>query len=61
MNNALRDPYIDEIGKTLVFCVSQKHAEMITEILNHLADEQYEGKYQSDLPPKINSLHKPLA
>ena len=60
MNNALRDPYIDEIGKTLVFCVSQKHAERITEILNHLADEQYEGKYQSDFAIQVTSnVEKP--
>ena len=26
IQNALRDPYTNEIGKTLVFCVSQKHA-----------------------------------
>jgi type I restriction enzyme R subunit len=60
MNNALRDPYIDEIGKTLIFCVSQKHAERITEILNHLADEQYEGKYQSDFAIQVTSnVEKP--
>ena len=55
MNNALRDPYINEIGKTLVFCVSQKHAERITEILNYLAHEQFEGKYQSDFAIQVTS------
>ena len=32
IQNALRDPYSNEIGKTLVFCVSQKHAVKITTI-----------------------------
>ena len=60
MNKALRDPYINEIGKTLIFCVSQKHAERITEILNHLADEQYKGKYQSDFAIQVTSnVEKP--
>ncbi len=55
MNNALRDPYTNEIGKTLVFCVSQKHAEKITIILNKLADEQFKGQYQSDFAIQVTS------
>ena len=60
MNNALKDPYTGEIGKTLIFCVSQKHAERITEILNHLAYEIYKGKYQSDFAVQVTSnIEKP--
>ena len=36
--NALRDPVSGEIGKSIVFCVSQNHAMKITEILNKMAD-----------------------
>ena len=32
LQNAMRDPFTNEIGKTLVFCVSQKHALKITTI-----------------------------
>ena len=37
----MRDPYTNEIGKSLVFCVSQKHAEKITIILNELAEKYH--------------------
>ena len=33
MDNAQRDPITNEIGKTIVFCVSRKHASKITQIL----------------------------
>jgi type I site-specific restriction endonuclease len=38
IENALRDPISGEIGKTIVFCVSQNHASKITQVLNELAD-----------------------
>jgi type I restriction enzyme R subunit len=38
LKHAMRDPYTGEIGKTLVFCVSQNHAAKVTQILNVLAD-----------------------
>ena len=34
LENAERDPISGEIGKTLVFCVSQEHAAKVTQILN---------------------------
>ncbi|MDD5227059.1 MAG: DEAD/DEAH box helicase family protein, partial [Candidatus Omnitrophica bacterium] len=37
IEKALRDPITNEIGKTIVFCVSQNHASKITQILNELA------------------------
>ena len=42
-------PLQNEIGKTLVFCVSQKHAVKITWILNELAEKYFPNQYQSDL------------
>ena len=56
MESAMVDPLSGEIGKTLVFCVSQKHARKITEILNVLAEEKYPGKYNSDFAVQVTSL-----
>lgn len=56
LNNALRDPISREIGKTLVFAVSQYHAAKITQILNEIADRIFPGKYQSDFAVQITSL-----
>ena len=55
LENALRDPYTDEIGKTLVFCVSQSHATKITQILNEMADIMFPGEYQSDFAVQVTS------
>lgn len=56
MENALRDPISGEIGKTLVFTVSQKHAAKITQILNQMADKLFPGKYNSDFAMQVTSL-----
>ena len=55
LNNALRDPVSGEIGKTLVFAVSQNHAAKLTQILNELADKMFPGKYQSDFAVQVTS------
>ena len=55
LDNALKDPISGEIGKTLVFCVSQKHAIKVTQILNQLATERYPGKYNSDFAIQVTS------
>jgi len=55
MDNALRDPISGEIGKSIIFCVSQNHAAKIAEILNRLADRFYPGKYNSDFALQITS------
>jgi len=55
IQNALRDPFTDEIGKTLVFCVSQKHAIKITTILNELAEKYFPNQYQSDFAIQVTS------
>ena len=56
MENAQRDPYTNEIGKTLVFCVSQKHAGKITQYLNEMADIMYPNQYQSDFAVQVTSF-----
>ncbi|MDD5015721.1 MAG: DEAD/DEAH box helicase family protein, partial [Atribacterota bacterium] len=53
--NALKDPLTGEIGKSIVFCVSQKHASKVTQILNEFAHKLYPGKYNSDFAAQITS------
>lgn len=53
---ALRDPVSGELGKTIVFCVSQNHAAKVTQMLNELADKLFPGKYKSDFAVQVTSL-----
>lgn len=55
LDNALRDPLSGEIGKSIVFCVSQNHASKITQILNQLAEKYSPMKYSSDFAVQITS------
>ena len=55
LKNAKRDPYTGEIGKTLIFCVSQNHASKVTQILNELADKIYPKQYRSDFAVQVTS------
>lgn len=55
LENALRDPVSGEIGKTIVFAVSQNHAAKLTQILNQMADRLFPGKYQSDFAVQVTS------
>jgi type I restriction enzyme R subunit len=56
IENAHKDPITGEIGKTIIFCVSQDHASKITNILNKLATKKFPGKYNSDFAVQITSL-----
>ena len=60
LENALRDPITNEIGKSVIFTVSQNHAARLTNILNELADVMFPGKYQSDFAVQVTS-HVPDA
>lgn len=55
LQNALRDPITQEIGKSIVFCVSQNHASKIAQMLNQFADKLFPGKYNSDFAVQITS------
>ena len=55
LQNALRDPISGEIGKGIVFCVSQSHAAKITQALNEIADVMFPGRYQSDFAIQVTS------
>lgn len=55
LENALRDPISGEIGKSIVFAVSQRHAAKVAQILNQMADRMFPGKYQSDFAVQVTS------
>ncbi|NLW46500.1 MAG: DEAD/DEAH box helicase family protein [Firmicutes bacterium] len=55
LENALRDPISGEIGKTIIFCVSQNHAAKITQILNEYAHQMFPEKYHSDFAIQVTS------
>jgi type I restriction enzyme R subunit len=62
MDNGLFDPvakkYGSELfGKSIVFCVSQKHASRVTNILNKLAFEKWPEQYsESNFAVQVTSL-----
>ncbi len=45
IRSAKKDPVTGEVGKTLVYCISQAHAAKVARLLNELADEFYPGRY----------------
>ncbi len=55
IENALRDPVSGDIGKGIVFAVSQNHAAKLAQILNEIADRMFPGKYQSDFAVQVTS------
>jgi len=55
LENALRDPVSGEIGKSIVFAVSQHHAGKLAQIFNEMADRMFPGKYQSDFAVQVTS------
>ncbi|MFA6008184.1 MAG: DEAD/DEAH box helicase family protein [Candidatus Shapirobacteria bacterium] len=55
LEHALRDPVSAEVGKSIVFAVSQNHAAKLAQILNQMADRMYPGKYHSDFAVQVTS------
>ena len=55
LENALRDPVSGEVGKSIVFAVSQNHASRLAQILNLMADVMFPGRYQSDFAVQVTS------
>ncbi len=55
LEHALRDPISREIGKSIIFAVSQNHAARLTQILNQMSDRLFPGKYQSDFAVQVTS------
>jgi type I restriction enzyme R subunit len=56
LENALKDPISGEIGKTIIFCVSQSHASKITQTLNQFAANLWPDKYNSDFAVQVTSI-----
>jgi type I restriction enzyme R subunit len=56
LKHALKDPISNEVGKTIVFAVSQNHAAKLTQVLNQIADQVYPGKYKSDFAVQVTSV-----
>lgn len=55
LEHAHRDPISGEIGKSIIFAVSQNHAAKLAQILNLMADMMFPGKYQSDFAVQVTS------
>ena len=55
LEHALRDPVSGEIGKSIVFAVSQDHAARLTQTLNEIADHMFPGHYQSNFAVQVTS------
>ena len=55
LENALRDPISGEIGKSIIFAVSQNHASDLVQFLNEIANKMFPGKYQSDFAVQVTS------
>lgn len=55
LEHSLRDPVSGEVGKSIIFAVSQNHAAKLAQVLNQMADLMYPGKYQSDFAVQVTS------
>ena len=55
IENALKDGLSGEIGKSIIFCVSQTHAAKIVNILNDFAMKAFPNKYNSDFAVQVSS------
>lgn len=55
LRNAIRDPVSGDIGKSVLYCVSQRHAAKVAAILNEFAAERFPEKYSSDFAMQITS------
>jgi len=55
LEHALRDPVSGEMGKSIVFAVSQNHATKLAQIFNQMADRLWPGRYQSDFAVQVTS------
>ena len=55
LENALRDPVSGEIGKSIIFAVSQNHAARLAQIFNEMAHRMFPGGYRSDFAVQVTS------
>jgi type I restriction enzyme, R subunit len=55
IEKSIRDPISGEIGKSIIFCVSQTHAAKIANLLNEYAMKAFPNKYNSDFAVQVSS------
>lgn len=55
LEHALRDPVSGEIGKSIVYAVSQNHAAKLAQLFNQFADRMFPDRYQSDFAVQVTS------
>ena len=58
IDSGLRDPISNEFGKSIVYAVSQRHAQDLVSILNEIANVEWAGRYQSDFAVQVTSSVK---
>lgn len=49
------DPITGEVGKTIIYCITQKHAGKIAHLLNTYADKKFPNKYKGRFARQITS------
>lgn len=54
------DPTLREMGKMLIFCVNDEHADLVTELLKQSFQELYEGIGDEDVKKITGKSDKPL-
>ena len=55
LDQALRDPLSGEIGKSVIFAVSQSHAARLANVFNEMAGRMFPGRYNSDFAVQVTS------
>ena len=55
LKHGLRDPLSNDLGKTIAYCVSQRHAAKIAAILNQMAANKEPDRYHSDFAKQVTS------
>lgn len=55
LENAKRDPMTEEIGKTIMFAVSRRHATRLTQLLNEEIEYLYPNHYKNTFAKQITS------
>jgi type I restriction enzyme R subunit len=55
LEHAKRDPLTGEIGKTIMFAVSRRHAGKLVKLFNDEIEKFHPGKYQSDFAVQVTS------
>ena len=53
LENALREPETEIVGKGIIYCVSRAQAAQLTNELNKAAEAKWPGKYRSDFAVQI--------